>query len=76
MKAQGIHNVDYKKLNKAHKPRKVKSVPPGIWLPVSVAAYLYECSTQTIHLLRLTQQIEAIKFPRGPILVDVSVLEK
>jgi hypothetical protein len=76
MKAQGIHHVDYKKMNKIHKPTKVRTIPPGIWLPVSIAAYLYECSTQTIHLMRLTQQIAAIKLPRGPILVDISVLKK
>lgn len=71
MIAQGIHNVDYKSEAKKNRPRLVEKLPPGLWLPVSVAAVLLGCTNQTVHLLRITGQLDAIRFRRGPLLVNM-----
>ena len=76
MKFHGIHNIDHKKARRESRPKKVKRLPPGTWVPMSVAAFMLGCSKQTVHLLRLTHQVEAIKFPVGPLLVNVADLKK
>jgi len=69
--ATHIHDVDYKKMRKKNPPELVEAMPHGIWVPVSVAAFLLKCSGQSIHLMRLTKQLKSIRFPKGPILVNI-----
>ena len=64
---------DYKKLNKKRKPREVKTLPKkGTWVPLSIAAYLKKYyNTQMIRWAYLNGKIEFIKFPVGPLLVNL-----
>jgi len=51
-------------------------LPPykGQWFPVSVAAYLYECSRQTINLLIASGRVRSVKYPGSPALVSMDDL--
>ena len=73
---RGIHKVNYKRARRANPPKKVRRLPPGTWLPISVAAYVLHCTNQTVHLLRLTKQMASIRFPKGPILVNVADMRR
>ena len=70
--AKDIHKLNYKRLSQENKPKSVTQLPPGIWVPVTVAAILLGCTSQTVYLLRITRQIKSIKFKRGPMLVDLT----
>jgi len=72
----GLHNIDYAAQRLKVKPLTGKAgfIPEGIWLPVSCAAIYAGCSTQTVRLLYLSNQIKGLKFEDGPLLVDVRFL--
>lgn len=71
-----MHEVDYKSARLDAEPLQGEPgiLPDGIWLPVSAAAEYAQCSTQTVRLLYLAQQIKGLKFNKGPLLVDISFL--
>lgn len=74
-------NIDYKKARRAVKPtipdgRSKDDMPDGIWLPISVVAYMTKCSQQTIRLLFLSAQIDGLKFPVGPLLVNLEQVKR
>ena len=75
---RGIHNVDYVQRNAAASPLYCNyrnDIPEGTWLSFATVAYLVGCSQQTIHLLYITSQIKALKFPRGPLLANLEEVE-
>ena len=67
----GMDGIDYKLLKKQNPPEPVDGLPRGVWVPISIAAYLIKYSGQTIRLMQMTKQIRSIKFPVGPILVNI-----
>jgi len=69
---EDLHHVDYKKMRIKNPPESVLSLPKeGTWVPISVAAHMLNCSGQTLRLMVITRQLKAIKFPVGPILVNI-----
>jgi hypothetical protein len=70
--AHWTQDLNYTLLKVKNPPEPVRGLPKGVWIPISVAAYLMGCSQQTVRLMQLTRQIRSIKFPVGPILVDIS----
>lgn len=69
--AHGVGYINYKRLKVENPPQAVSLLPKGVWVPISVAAYLIGYSGQTIRLMQLSKQISSIKFPVGPILVNI-----
>lgn len=69
--------VNYRQANKWVKPKKfTKNVPDGTWFPISIVAHLTGLSHQTIRLLYLSEQIDGLKYPVGPLLVDLDQVNK
>lgn len=68
---EDLHHVDYKKMRIKNPPERVTALPKGVWVPISVAAHMLNCSGQTLRLMLFTNQLKAIKFPVGPILVNI-----
>jgi len=69
--SQKVSYVNYKKMRRENPPLPTNGLPKGVWVPVSVAAYLLKCSGQLIRLLYLSKQLNAIKLPGCPILVNM-----
>lgn len=69
--AHWTQDLNYSLLREKNPPEAVTGLPKGVWIPISVAAYLMGCSQQTVRLMQMTKQIRSIKFPVGPILVDL-----
>lgn len=71
-----IHEIDYKTAKLTVNPLQGERgfLPPGIWLPVSVAAVYSGCTAQTVRLLYFAGKVEGLKFNKGPLLIDVRFL--
>lgn len=68
--------VNYRQARKWKKPKRhSKTVPKGQWLPISIIAHLTGVSHQTIRLLYLSDQIDGLKFPVGPMLINLDEVE-
>jgi hypothetical protein len=64
------------KVGKIKKVRSVVELPEdNTWLPVSIIAYHFGVSTQTIRNLFRTGQIRAFQFPVGPTLFSAEEVE-
>lgn len=75
---KGIHNIDYKQKKKEVKPLPIKKkddIPEGLWFSFETVGFLTGISRQTVHLLYLSEQIKAIKFPKGPMLANLLEVE-
>jgi hypothetical protein len=67
----------YKYLNKKKKILPAERLPQeGTWLPISVVAHLTGFSSQKIRLDYLQNKVEGIKFPVGPILINITSLKE
>lgn len=64
----------YKEAIKTTKPTRMKKLPKtGIWLPISIAAYLRGWETSLmVRWMYLNKEIEGIKLPVGPLLVNLN----
>jgi len=63
----------YSKLNKIRKPKKVEKLPSnGTWVPLSIAAHIKNHPNgMMIRWQYLNGEIQCIKFPVGPLLVNL-----
>ena len=63
----------YTELNKIRKPKEVEKLPSnGTWVPLSIAAYIKNYPTEMmIRWAYLNNEIQFIKFPVGPLLVNL-----
>ncbi len=68
---ENLHHIDYRMMRIKNPPETVTSLPKGVWVPISVAAHLLNCSGQTLRLMMFSNQLEAVKFPVGPTLVNI-----
>ena len=69
--------LNYAQARKWKKPKRhTKTMPAGRWLPISIVAHLTGLSGQTIRLLYLSDQIDGLKFPVGPILIDLDQIHE
>ena len=50
--------------------REVDDLPPGLWLPISVSACLTGYTAQMIRYLMKNGVVDAIRFEKGPILIN------
>ena len=67
----------YRYLNSKKKQLTTEILPrEGIWLPISVIAYLTGYSSQKVRLDYLQNKIEGIKFPVGPILINIMSIKR
>jgi len=74
----GLHNVDYKEKKREVKPllcKKREDIPEGTWLSFETIGFLTGVSKQTIYLAFLSEQIKAIKFPKGAMLANLDEVE-
>jgi len=51
-------------------------LPPGTWLPVSITAMIAGVSEQKVRLDWINYRCHAIKFDKGPLLINVEDILK
>ena len=67
----------YKYLNSKKNREVTETIPQeGIWLPISVVAHITGFSSQKVRLDYLQNKVEGIKFPVGPILINISSMKE
>jgi len=72
MRKQKYNYYDYKNLRKNKKEKLVNKIPKsGIWLPLSIVSFLTKQSHQKLRLDYLSNKIEGIRFPQGPLLINI-----
>ena len=72
MKKTNYNYYDYKKLRKNKKENLVDKIPEsGLWLPISIVSFITKQSNQKLRLDYLSNKIDGIKFPEGPLLINL-----